>query len=319
MNSSVLGGNKITFSGVSEEDGDEHMRKQLKADFALLSVAIIWGSTFVLTKDAIQHIQTYNFLAFRFGVAAAFLALFSYKKLHKLNLITIRNGIILGLMLFAGYAFQTVGLVYTTASNAAFIVGFSAVIVPIISTLLLKKIPSLTAVLGVLFAITGLGLLTLGDSFILNIGDFYSLLCTFFFALQIIMIDRFIGRSDALLLATVEIFTVAIASTLFTFVLEQPIIPTRANVWMALLVTSLLATTYAFIVQNVAQKFTSPTHTALIFLGEPVFGLVFAFILLGELLTFKQFVGCALILTGMLVAELKPMGKQKKSEDTAPW
>ncbi|MGI6703778.1 MAG: DMT family transporter [Clostridia bacterium] len=260
---------------VGSDKGDEEMHKQLKADVTLLLVVIIWGSTFVITKDAIQHIQTYNFLTLRFVLAALLLALFSFKKLPGLDRITVKNGVILGLMLFGGYAFQTVGLNYTTASNSAFITGFSAVIVPILSTFMLKKRPQLSAVLGVVLAVAGLGLLTLGDSFMLNIGDVYTLLCTLFYALQIIMLDRYTHMSDPMLLATVEITVVALLSTLFTLVFEQPVIPAAPSVWLAVLITSLLATTFAFIAQNIAQKYTTPTHTALIFLGEPVFAQAF--------------------------------------------
>jgi drug/metabolite transporter (DMT)-like permease len=293
------------------------MQKQLKADLALLSVVIVWGSTFVLTKDAIQHIETYNFLMLRFGIAVLMLLLFSIKKLPGLDRVTIKNGAILGLLLFIGYAFQTVGLNYTTASNSAFITGFSAVIVPILSAIMLKKKPQLSALAGVVLAVTGLGLLTLGDSFVLNIGDLYTLFCTFFYALQIIMISRYTHMSDPMLLATVEITVVALLSTLFSFVLEKPVIPTETSVWLAVLVTSLLATTFAFIVQNIAQKHTSPTHTALIFLGEPVFAQAFAYVMLGELLTPRQLVGCALILAGMVAAEFKPSLKSKRSGTTA--
>lgn len=293
------------------------MQKQLKADLALLSVVIIWGSTFALIKDAIQHIETYNFMSLRFGIAALFLALFSCRRLHALDSATFKNGVLLGLILFGGYAFQTMGLIYTTASNAAFIAGFSAVIVPIISALYLKKAPQPAAVIGVVLAIMGLGFLTLVNSVMLNIGDVYSFMCTFFFALQIILLDRYTRLSDPLLLATIEIATVAIASVAFSVVLEQPIMPIRGNVWLALVVTSLLATTYAFIVQNIAQRYTTPTHTGLIFLGEPVFSLFFSFIILGELLTFRQLIGCALILAGMFVAEFKPLRKIKEGKVTA--
>jgi drug/metabolite transporter (DMT)-like permease len=120
-----------------------------------------------------------------------------------------------------------------------------------------------------------------------------------------------------MLLATVEITVVALLSTLFSFVLEKPVIPTETSVWLAVLVTSLLATTFAFIVQNIAQKHTSPTHTALIFLGEPVFAQAFAYVMLGELLTPRQLVGCALILAGMVAAEFKPSLKSKRSGTTA--
>lgn len=288
------------------------MRRQLKADLALLSVVAIWGSTFVFIKDAIQHIQTYNFLALRFGIATLFLALFCLKRLPDLSITTIKNGTYLGLMLFGGYAFQTVGLNYTSASNSAFITGFSTVMVPVLSTLMLKKRPQPFAVLGVMLAVAGLGLLSLGNNLSLNIGDVYTLVAAFFFALQIIMIDRYVSVSDPLILAAVEIGVVALASTLFSVVLEQPEIPVRMNVWLVILVTSLLATTYAFIVQNIAQKYTSPTHTALIFLGEPVFAQACAFLVLGEILTPKQLVGCVLILAGMLAAEFKPMMLQRK-------
>jgi drug/metabolite transporter (DMT)-like permease len=293
------------------------MQKQLKADLALLSVVIVWGSTFVLTKDAIQHIETYNFLVLRFGIAVLMLVLFSIKRLPSLDRVTIKNGTILGLLLFAGYAFQTVGLNYTTASNSAFITGFSAVIVPILSAVMLKKKPQFSALTGVVLAVAGLGFLTLGNSFVLNIGDLYTLVCTLFYALQIIMIARYTHMSDPMLLATVEIGVVAISSALFAFVFENPVIPSEPSVWLAVLVTSLFATTFAFIAQNIAQKHTSPTHTALIFLGEPVFAQAFAFIMLGELLTPRQLVGCALILAGMLAAELKPSLKIKRSGSTA--
>ncbi len=293
------------------------MQKQLKADLALLSVVIIWGSTFVFIKDIISHIQTYNFLALRFGIAALFLALFSYKKLKDLDMVTIKNGTLLGLMLFGGYAFQTVGLNYTSASNSAFITGFSTVIVPVLSTLMLRQRPQPFAIIGVVSAMFGLGLLTLGNGFSLNIGDTYTLCAALFFALQIILIHRFTSKSDSMLLATVEIGVVAIASTLFTFGLEQPIIPMKLGLWSVILLTSLLATTYAFIVQNIAQKYTSPTHVALIFMGEPVFAQAFAFMVLGEVLTAKQFVGCAFILAGMLAAEFRPTPKLKKEENTA--
>ena len=117
------------------------MQKQLKADLALLSVVIVWGSTFVLTKDAIQHIETYNFLMLRFGIAVLMLLLFSIKTARPGPGYD-KNGAILGLLLFIGYAFQTVGLNYTTASTGLYH-RFSAVIVPILSAIMLKKKPQL--------------------------------------------------------------------------------------------------------------------------------------------------------------------------------
>lgn len=293
------------------------MKKQFKADLLLLSVVISWGSTFVLTKNALQEMPTYNFLSVRFGVAALLLILIFVKKLIRIERAALLGGTVLGFLLFIGYAFQTVGLNYTTASKSAFITGFSAVLVPVLSTLILKKRPEFMAVLGVVCAIIGLGFLTLSDSLILNIGDLYTLLSTFAYALQIILIDKFTSRADSAAIATVEISVVAMLSAIFSFLFEKPVIPSTAGVWIAIFVTSVFATTYAFLVQSMAQKYTTPTHTALIFVGEPVFALLFAYILIGELLTIKQLTGCALILSGMLLSELKPASKKEKDGSAA--
>ncbi len=288
------------------------MKKQLKADIFLLTVTIAWGSTFVLTKNSLQYLPTYNFLSIRFVISTLILGIIFRKRISRMDGATAVGGILIGLFLFAGYAFQTIGLNYTTASKSGFITGLSAVMVPILSAIILKKRPEPAAMAGVVFAVTGLGLLTLDGGFIPNIGDVYTLFCVFAFAMQVILIDKFTKDYDPICLATLQIAVVAVLSTLFTFWLEKPVMPVRMDVWTALLVTSLFATVYAIVMQNIMQKHTSPTHAALIFVGEPVFGALFAYILLGEVLSLKQVFGCILMLTGMVVSELKP-AKSRKS------
>lgn len=288
------------------------MKKQLKADLFLLSIVIAWGTTFVLTKSALQYMPTYNFLSIRFVISTLVLGIIFFNRLVKMDKATLIRGMVIGLFLFAGYAFQTVGLNYTTASKSGFITGLNAVIVPILSAVILKKKPEFMAALGVIFAVLGLGLLTLDSALIPNIGDVYTFLCIFGFSFQIILIDKFAKNYDPICLATVQIGVVGVLSTIFTFWLEQPAIPTQSEAWIALLVTSLFATVYAFVVQNIMQKHTSPTHTALIFVGEPVSSAVFAYFMLGEILILRQIIGCILMLAGMVISELKP----EKNENT---
>ncbi|SET29458.1 EamA-like transporter family protein [Natronincola peptidivorans] len=280
------------------------MSKQLKADLALLGVTIIWGSSFILSKNSLDHLATYNFLAIRFIISALLSSIIFYKNIISIKKDTLKYGFLIGIILFTGYAFQTVGLNYTTASKSGFITGFAVVIVPVLSALLLKLKPERASVIGVVLALIGLGFLTLDTTLSLNIGDFYTFIGALMFALHIITVGKYTVKVDSIALAIIQIATVGILSLLFTFTIESPIIPTGAEVWTAILILAVLATSVAFIVQNAMQKFTSPTHTALIYSGEPVFAAMFAYILAGEVLTKSGIFGGVLVLMGMIIAEL---------------
>nr|WP_054870479.1 DMT family transporter [Caloranaerobacter sp. TR13]KPU27580.1 multidrug DMT transporter permease [Caloranaerobacter sp. TR13] len=281
------------------------MSKQLKADLALLLVTIVWGSTFVITKNALEDIPTYNFLTIRFILAFVVSSLIFFNNIKNLNKKTIFLGSIIGIVLFAGYAFQTVGLLYTTASKSGFITGFSVVLVPVFSAILLKKIPNTSTIIGVLLAILGLGFMTLNTNLSLNIGDFYTLICAFAFAFHIILVGKYTSQVDSIALAVIQIGIVGMLSLIFSLSTENFIIPKSLDIWIAIFITGVLATSGAYIIQNTMQRFTSPTHTALIYTAEPVFSAIFAYILLNEVMTTKAILGSILILTGMIVSEIK--------------
>ncbi|MFZ5966626.1 MAG: DMT family transporter [Bacillota bacterium] len=292
------------------------MNKQQKADLALLGVTLAWGVSFILTKNSLASLSTFNFLGVRFLIAALTSAVFFYKRMLKLDKDTLKYGIIIGMIMFSGYATQTLGLNYTTASKSGFITGFSVVIVPIFSAIVLKKAPKPSSVLGVVFAIIGLGLLTLDSNLTLNIGDLYTLIGAFCFAFHIITVGKYAVQVDAINLAILQIGVVGILSMTVSFLFENPIIPSGTNVWFSILFLSFVCTSGAFIIQNAAQKYTTATHTALIFTGEPVFSAIFAYLLAGEVLNGRGIIGSILIVSGMLVAELDvkiPFLKEKPS------
>ncbi|OPJ56287.1 DMT family transporter [Alkalithermobacter paradoxus] len=291
------------------------MKKQLKADLALLLVTIIWGSTFVLTKNALESLETYNFLAIRFVIAFVVSSIVFWKNMKNINKNTLKYGFLVGILLFSAYATQTIGLLYTSASKSGFITGFAVVIVPIASALLLKKLPEKESIIGVTCAIVGLALLSLDSNLKPNIGDFYTLLCAFGYAFQIILVGKYTNEVDSIAFAIIQIGTVALFSILFTFMLETPVIPSNSKAWTAILVTSVFATSGAYIVQTTMQKFTSATHTALIYSGEPVFSAIFAYILLGEILSTQGIIGSILIFVGMIISEVDLKSLFKKKED----
>ncbi|SHI89286.1 Permease of the drug/metabolite transporter (DMT) superfamily [Geosporobacter subterraneus DSM 17957] len=280
------------------------MKKQHQADLALLLVTLAWGISFILTKNTLDTLSTFNFLSIRFIISALTSALIFYKRMLKLDRQTLKYGLLIGVIMFLGYATQTLGLNYTTASKSGFITGFSVVIVPIFSALVLKKAPKPAAILGVVFAIVGLGLLTLDNNLSLNMGDLYTLIGAFCFAFHIITVSKYAVKVDAINLAILQIGVVGVLSGIISLLFEAPVIPTGAGVWGSILFLSFVCTSGAFIIQNTAQKYTTATHTALIFSGEPVFSAMFAYLLAGEVLTGRGIIGSILILSGMLAAEL---------------
>lgn len=220
-----------------------------------------------------------------------------------------RTGLILasalvGLALFAGYAFQTAGLKLTTPAKAGFITGMSVVIVPVVSAFLLRQSPPRNAWIGVGLATLGLALLSLTAQLSIQLGDLLVLGCAFAFAAHILLLGHFAPRHNAMLLTLGQLATVAIFSGIAALIFDEPA-PLTGQVLFAAAFTGILATALAFGIQTVAQRFTTSTHTALIFAAEPVFAGIFSLLLIGETLGPRQILGCALILGGMLVAEIK--------------
>lgn len=301
---------------------NEDKIRQHKANLALLTVAFIWGITFVVVKDALDHITPYYFLAIRFAVAFIFLCLVYFRQLHKITAGEIRAGAFIGLFLFGGYAFQTVGLKYTGAGNAGFITGLSLVLVPLFGALSSRRLPSAHLAAGVLSSLAGMALLSLKDSITLNYGDLLVFFCAVCFAGHILMVGRFASCLNPVRLTIIQIGTVSVISLLAGMTLEAVPGPLSGPVWTAVLYTAVPATSLAFLVQNKVQRFTSTTHTAIIFTMEPVFAGLGAFVLAGEILTTRQLVGCGLILVGMVIAEIKgrtdrqavPTGRRQNSE-----
>ena len=209
----------------------------------------------------------------------------------------------MGIALCAGYGFQTMGLRFTTPAKAGFITGLCVALVPIGSALFLRRPPPRAAVFGVALATVGLGMLSLNADWRISLGDLLVLCCAISFAAQIILTAAFAPGQPAMRLALVQIATVAVICGAISLTWERPWPALTNQAAFAAVFTGVLATSFAFATQTVAQRFTSPTHTALIFSLEPVAAAIFSFLLIGESLTPRAIVGCALILTGMLVAE----------------
>lgn len=293
---------------IKEAEVNMHQKiKEVGADFLLVLVAIAWGSTFFIVQDAITQTPVYLFLFWRFFLAALLMSLFSYKYFSHMDIKVLKAGMILGLFMFLGYAFQTFALTYTYSSTVGFITGLNVVIVPLVSYLLLKQKASIYSLLGAIIASIGLYYLSLkSDDLGFSLGEFYALICAAMFALHIVFTGYFSRHYNAYLLVSIQFFTVAFCSLIGSILTQKTIIPANVNGLLinALLITVIFATIFAFWVQTAMQRFTTATKTAIIFTLEPVSAGLFGYLFAHEVLSMQQFFGALLILVGILVAEL---------------
>lgn len=286
------------------------MRTSLKADLAILSITVVWGSSFIIMKNLVEAVGVFAYLTLRFTVAAVLLSAIFHRQVAGTKPRDLLHGGVIGLLLFLGMGLQVTGLQYTAASTSAFVTGLNVVMVPILSAFLLRKQPPLRAIFGVLMATAGLFVLTGGFSQQWNRGDTLTLLCAGCFALQIIFIDKFNAVTDARLNAVLQmVVAAALFAMMWLFVEREPVRFSWPLV-LTVLYTGAMGTAFAFGVQTIAQQYTSPTRTALIIACEPVFGAIFALLVPGtdgktETLTLTMILGSLLILGGMVLAELK--------------
>lgn len=287
------------------------MSRSIKAHLLLVLITLIWGSTFVLIKQALAEASPLLLNAMRMSLAAVLLALFFRKHLLHLHRQTFAAGTVVGVFLFLGYAFQTTGLKLTTPSKSAFLTGVSTVLVPLLLLIFWKTKSHPWRAVGIALALTGLLLITvpagaqgLASFEQINRGDLLTIACAFAFAFQIVTLGRASRRFGFEPIAVLQIAIAALLMILATPVLEHPHIHFSPIVIATILVTGVLGTAVAFTVQAWAQQFTPATHTALIFTLEPVFAWLTSLLYLKESLGLRAGLGALLILAGVLVSEL---------------
>jgi drug/metabolite transporter (DMT)-like permease len=261
----------------------------------LVLVCLIWGVTFTITKQALDHVSPLLFLGARFTLATAVIAL----SLLGATPAELRGGLILGLLFWTGFAFQTFGLQYTTPSRSAFITILSTPLVPLVHFVVSRTLPRLPTLAAICLAVAGTYLLTSpAGAAGLNRGDALTLGCAVVFAGQIVAAGHFAPRIPILRLLAIELGTTAILSLATSPVLETPRFEPSAALLLIVLFLALTGL-WSFDMQLRAQRVLSPTHTALVFTLEPVFASVTSYLVLGERLTAVQLAGAALILTAI--------------------
>lgn len=292
------------------------MTKQLRSDLLLLMITVFWGASYILTKIGLNSLEPFNLTALRFIIAFCISAIVFYKHILKTDIKTVKHAFVLALILFGVFVAMTFGLKYTSASNAGFLVSLTVVFIPIISAVILNQKVEKKVMIGVCLAIIGIALLTLNTQLNVGIGDLLCILCALLFAVHIIVTGVYTQDVDSITLSVLQLGFVALFSIVFSLFTETVKLPNTGLSWFAILALSILCTAVGYIVQTTAQQYTNASHTGLILSLEPVFSAIFAFAFLGEILSVKGYIGAAILLSGVLFAELdfKARGKSKHTK-----
>ena len=285
----------------------------IKANLLLLLAAIIWGFAFVAQRFGMQHLGPFTFNALRFLLGAISLLPFVYRYRHKSKdtisakstTLKIMIPLIVGAALFVASSMQQIGIQYTTAGKAGFITGLYVIFVPILGISLRHK-SGFGTWLGAATAVMGMYLLSIHGQAAWAAGDLIVLVGAIFWALHVLLVDRYLKSYSAVLLACLQFFVCAIFSFIFALLLEEFIWANIVAAAIPILYAGLMSVGVAFTLQVIAQRQAKPAHTAIILSLEAVFAALGGWLLLSESLGLKGIIGAALMLCGMLISQLLP-------------
>ncbi|MGZ5399148.1 MAG: DMT family transporter [Nocardioides sp.] len=282
-------------------------RTTLLAALALLVVTAIWGSTFFLIRDLLDRVPTLDFLAVRFAIAAALLALFAPRSLARLSTESRKRALVLGALYGVAQILQTAGLAHTAASVSGFITGMYVVATPLFAALLLRtRIGPLTW-LAVALAAAGLGVLTL-EGFSIGYGEALTLVAALIYALHIVGLGAWSKPDEALGMSILQLVVIAVICLVATAP-DGIVLPDNTSDWLSVLYMAVFAGAFALVAQTWAQAHLPPTRCAIIMSMEPVFAALFAVWLGGEAAGVRMLLGGAMVLTAMLLVEVGPRRK----------
>jgi drug/metabolite transporter (DMT)-like permease len=285
--------------------------RRRQADAALMLCTLLWGSTFVVVKNALEHSSVFLFLAVRFTLAGLLMAAFRPRVFSNLQSEELFAGMRLGFFMFAGYAFQTAGLKYTTASNSGFVTGSSVVLVPLLLAIFWGRTLTRWVYAGSLAAVVGLYFLTVPAEGVahLNQGDVLTFVAAGLYAVHIILVGEYTKEHSVSALSIIQVLACAAMAWLLAgsaaAIRWQPArFEWRWELLAGVGICAVFATAVAFTIQMWAQQYTTPSHAAILFTLEPVFAVATSYILIKERMSPRGMLGAVLILAGILIAEL---------------
>ena len=271
----------------------------------LILTTLIWGSSFVILKSALDSITPLWVLAIRFSGAAILMLIACLPRLKKLDKRYVTGGCLMGLCLAAAYIVQTYGLVYTTPGKNAFLTTTYCILVPFLYWAISGKRPDKYNIIAALVCLVGVGFVCLGNDLSINIGDMLTILCGLFYGLHIIVTSRTAENRDPVLITMLQFATAAVVCFIGAVLFEPAPHDIGSGTWLSIAYMTFICTGLCYILQTVGQKYTPPSQTAVILTLESVFGSAISVILGVESLTFNIALGFFLIFIAIITSETK--------------
>ncbi|MDD7285723.1 MAG: DMT family transporter [Firmicutes bacterium] len=299
------------------------MSKQVKADLILVLVTMCWGVSYYLMDISLAELDPFTLNAHRFLGAFVIAGIFSWKKVLTVNRTTLKYSLLVGVALVFVYMGATFGVKYTSLSNSGFLCALTVIFTPIINRLVFRKRAGAKLTLVVIMCFVGIALMTLKDDFSINTenlrGDILCLMCAVAYAVDLILTERAVSHEevDAYLLGVFQLGVTGILNFMLAFIFETPHFPETAGVWGSVIFLSVFCTGIAFVLQPVAQQYTTASHVGVIFTLEPVFAAIVALVFAHEVLSVKAYIGALLMLASIFVMEIdfKALTNKKKNRE----
>lgn len=287
---------------------------------ALILVTVIWGGGFVASDIALESMKPFQIMMVRFLLASVLMGVISRgqrKSEEKLKdrAGAIKAGVLMGVTLFMGFAFQIIGLQYTTPSKNAFLTALNVVIVPFIAFVILKKKIGAKGIIGAVMSVFGVALLSLNGNFTVSLGDGLTLFCAVGFAFQIFFTSEFVKKYPASVLNTVQMFTAFVLSAISLMIFGENDFQVTTQGWLSALYLGVVSTTICYLLQTACQKYIDETKAAIILSMESVFGTIFSIMILHEVVTVRMVIGCAVILAAVIISNMSETSEKIEDKE----
>ncbi|NLV26598.1 MAG: DMT family transporter [Methanomicrobiales archaeon] len=292
--------------------------KQTTADLILILIVLIWGSSYVAMKWGMDSFGIYSLIALRFSIAFCVGILVLWPSMSKIYLHTLASSAFLGFCFFCGFIFLLVGMETSPTTSAGFLMATTIVFIPIIQALVFHKIPNKFLIIAILLCLSGVGLLTIKEGQTIDFGTIICLIAALCYATQIVTTKWVLSSGEnAVTIGVLQLGFTALFAIGPAFFLEMPLQTVTLTSGMIILYLAILCTLIGFVLQTVAQEFTSPEHTGLIFTLESVFAALFGYLLLQEVLPLHGYIGVILVFSGVIIAVRHGKSSGKKQNLTS--
>lgn len=281
------------------------MQENHKYNICMFIATIFFGMTYVLTKICLNYSTELHIISFRFLIAFVISLIFLQRKIFPIKIKEILYSLILSVLLFMVFITMTIGVKYTTATNASFLISLSVIFIPFFSWIFNKEKPKKSIFIVLIIALIGIMLLTLDKNLEFHIGDILCLICSLLFSFHVLITERFVKNNNPITLGVLQFGGVAILSFLVQYPIEKFTLPKNEKFWISLMILSVFCTALAYIIQTVSQKKLSSTLIGLILSLEPIFSGIFGYFILNEYLSPQQYIGAFLLLISIIYVTVK--------------